>query len=379
MPDKDEQMIRPGVLIVSASTGTGHMRAAEALHEAAAARHPHLAVEHVDLLATAPRWVRSVYGAGYEMVAMKAPRLWKGIYHVTDGERDHAHWGPLARRLVFREFRRRLQSGSWGVVLSTHFLPSQLAAGRPGFPPVAMVITDFTLHRYWVQPRVRRYFVATETMAAELRGRIPGARVEASGIPVGPAFAAAPPPAEARVALGLDPDRPVVLVMGGGLGIGVEEAADAALAGSPAHVQVVAVCGRNEEARAALAARGVPEARLKVRGFERGMERWLAAADVVATKPGGLTTSETLAMGKPLLLTRPIPGAEEGNTRAVVAEGAALAAFDDAGMRAAFARLFTEPGVLDRLSAAARRIGRPDAAERVIDAVAREYGVSAAA
>jgi processive 1,2-diacylglycerol beta-glucosyltransferase len=242
-----------------------------------------------------------------------------------------------------------------------------------------MVITDFTLHRCWAQPRVRRYFVATETLAAELRGRIPGARVDATGIPVSPAVAAAPTRAEARAALELDVERPVALVMGGGLGIGVEEAVEAALASTPAEVQVVAVCARNEAARARLSALGIDDARLRVRGFERGMERWLAAADVVASKPGGLTTSEALALGKPLLLTRPIPGAEEGNTRAVVAEGAALAAHDDAEMRAAFARLFAEPGLLERLSAAARRIGRPRAAEAVVDAVARERADAAAA
>jgi processive 1,2-diacylglycerol beta-glucosyltransferase len=368
-----------GLLIVSASTGTGHLRAADALREAALARDPAAAVEHVDLLELAPRWVRSVYGAGYEMVAARAPGLWKGIYRLTDGERDHALWAPLARATLFREFRRLLESRRWDAVVSTHFLPGQLAAGRRGLPPFTMVITDFTLHRYWVQPRVRRYCVATETLAAELRGRIPGARVEATGIPIAPSIAAAPSRAEARAALGLEVERPVALVVGGGLGIGVEEAAEAALASTPADVQVVAVCGRNEAARARLSALGIDEARLRVRGFERGMERWLAAADVVATKPGGLTTSEALALGRPLLLTRPIPGAEEGNTRAVVAEGAALAARDEAEMRSAFARLFADPGLLERLSDAARRIGRPRAAEAVLDAVARDHAGTAAA
>ena len=369
-----------GILIVSASTGTGHLRAADALKGAFAELDPALPVEHVDLLALAPRWVRGIYGTGYEMVAARAPGLWKGIYRATDGpSHDRAHWAPLAHRILFREFRRLLASGRWQACVSTHFLPSQLAAGRPGLPPVSMVITDFTLHRVWVNPRVARYFVATDTLAADLRRRVPGARVDATGIPVACALSRAPSRGDARAALGLAPGRPTALVIGGGLGIGVEEAALAALAAAPPDAQVVAVCGRNQTAKARLEGMGVSPERLRVFGYVGGMERFLAAADVVATKPGGLTTSEALALGKPLLLTRPIPGAEEGNTRALLAEGAALAAFDDASARAAFARLFGEPEVLERLSAAARRIGRPDSALSVARAVAGGRAATAAA
>jgi processive 1,2-diacylglycerol beta-glucosyltransferase len=368
-------MERGGVLIVSASTGTGHLRAAEALREAFVARDPAREVHHVDLLATAPRGVRAVYGTGYEMVAERAPALWGRVYRATDGATaDLARWGPAANRLLFRDFRRLLLARAWNVCVTTHFLPGQLAAGRPGLPPFAMVVTDFTLHRFWVQPRVRRVFVATGAMAAELRVRVPGVRVDATGIPVAPAFAAAPPRDEARRTLGLDPERRVALVMGGGLGLGVEEAALAALDAAPGDVQVVAVCGRNEAARARLASLALAPGRLAVHGFAQGMERFLAAADVVATKPGGLTTSEALALGRPLVLTRAIPGAEDGNLRALTDAGAALSGQDAASLREAFRRAFGTPGVLEALSAAARGLGRADAAADVAARVDREYG-----
>lgn len=372
-------MRRSGVLLVSASTGTGHVRAAEALRQALAGREPALTVRHVDLLELAPGWVRTLYGTGYEVVAARAPRLWKGIYRLTDGREDSARWGALARKLLFQEFRRLLVRRRWDAVVCTHFLPCQLAAGRPDLPPFSLVVTDFTLHRYWVQPGVRRYFTATDALAAELVARVPGARVTASGIPVAPGFGAGVTREEARGALGIEPARRVALVMGGGLGIGVEEAVEAALETTPPDALLLAVCGKNEAARARLEARGVAPERLRVHGFVRGIERMMAAADVVATKPGGLTTSETLAMGRPLVLIRPIPGAEEGNTRALAAEGAALAAQDPAALREAFGRVFTEPGLLPRLSAAARRLGRPDAALAIADAVLSERLVRAVA
>ncbi len=360
-------MSRPGILIVSASTGTGHLRAAEALREAATEAHPEVRVRHVDLLETAPGWVRSVYGAGYELMAARAQRTWKEIYRLTDGDGgDHARWAPLAGRLLFREFARILASGPWSACVCTHFLPSQVAARHPGAPEVSLVMTDFTVHRYWAQPAVRRYFVPTEAAAAELRRRVAGARVDATGIPVAISFARAPTQAAARAFLGLD-ERPLLLVTGGGLGIGVDEAAVAALEGAPPEVAVVAVCGRNTRAMARLQALQLPDGRLRVLGYTLEMDHWMAAADVVSGKPGGLFTSEALAMGKPLVLTRPVPGAEEGNVDAVVRESAALAGRCGAELRAIYNRAFSDPRLRLRLAENARRIGRPHAARAVID------------
>lgn len=369
------QLSRPAVLIVSAANGTGHIRAAEAVREAFAAREPGLHVEHVELLSIAPGWVRTFYGSLFETVVSRAPRLWKEIYRVTDGsDQNRARWGPVAHRTLFREFRRLLKSGPWRVCLATHFLPAQLAAGRFGLPPLALVITDFGLHRFWVQRGVAQYFVATETMRNDLRRRrVRRTRIEVTGIPIAPAFAHAPSRHDARAELGLAQDRPVVVVMGGGLGIGVDEGVTAALQAAHPAVQVVAICARNEAARVRLCSLDIPPERLRVYGTVSGMERFLAAADVVAGKPGGLTVSETLAVGRPLLLTRPIPGAEEVNTRAVVQEGAGLCAATPQEMRDAFCRIFSEPGLLERLSLEARRIGRPHAAPDIVAAIQRDY------
>lgn len=366
-------MERP-VLIVSASTGTGHVRAAEALRAAFGEADPMLRVEHVDLLTLAPRWVRSLYGTGFEMIAARAPRVWKGIYDLTDGAaHDRARWAPAAHRVLFRAFRDLLRARPWSVCLCTHFLPCQLAAGRPGFPPFALTITDLTLHRVWVQPGARRYFVATSALADELRPRAHGAAVEVTGIPIDPAVACVPGRREARAEWQLDEERPVALVAGGGLGIGVEDATHAALRGADPSATIVAVCGRNDAARARLESLRLPPGRLRVHGYVRGLPSLMSAADVVATKAGGLSVSEALALGRPLLLTRPIPGAEEGNTRALVRSGAALAGRGDGEMRDAFARVFSEPGLLPRLAAAAAGLGRPFAARAVVESVRREY------
>ena len=366
---------RPSILIVSASAGTGHLRAADALREHVNAYAPLARVEHIDILQLAPRWVRRAYGGGFELIAARAPWMWRELYALTDGRRsDHARWGPLAQRLVFREFRRFAGSSDWDIVLCTHFLPCQLAAGRRGFPPFSLVVTDYTLHRYWVQPGVSRYFVASERQAAELRARTV-APVVASGIPVMPSFAGARCDRgsvtwrEHRRTQSLDTTAPVVLVMGGGLGLGVEEMTDAALATGINELQLVVVCGRNGAARQRLEARHFDDARVRVLGHVHNVEQLMAAADVVVTKPGGLTTTESLVVGRPLVLTRPLPGHEVGNVRELERSGAALAAHDAAAVTHCLQRLFGEPALLREMTFAAASASRADAGYDIAEQV----------
>lgn len=367
------------VLIVSASAGSGHVRAGEALQQAFQQHHPDVRVDHVDILRLTRRWVRAAYGDGFELVASRAPWLWREIYRRTDGPAVHAaRWGRVAERTLFRAFHRLLVSGNWQLCLSTHFLPTQLAAGAPGAPPFGLVVTDFTLHRYWAQRRVRRYFVPTDAMAAELRRRIAGANVDVLGIPVSPAFSHTPAPEAARAILGLDPYRPVLLVMGGAFGLGVEENALAALRAN-LNIQVVAICGRNEAVRARLLARNVPASRLTVHGYVAGIDTFLAAAELVLTKPGGLTTSEALAVGRPLLLACAMPGHEEGNARALQAAGAAVGVRTPAAVTDAVRHIFSDAAERRRLTRAARQLGQPYAARDIVDTVSHEYLLDATA
>lgn len=359
-----------GILIASASAGTGHLHAAEALRQALLMRDPATHVEHVDVLEHAPSWFRLAYAGGFEVLAARAPRVWRELYQRTDGPgADAAPWSGVAQRMLFPEFRRTVLSGEWGVVLCTHFLPAQLISPQEGAPPLAMAVTDFTLHRFWAQPSVRTYFVSTEGAASELRRRVRGARVHLTGIPVRPDLVLGPHRAEAAHSLGIPAHHRVVLVMGGGLGLGVDTLARAAAAAVGPGTTILALCGRNEAARHALA--GIP--RVRAVGYADDVRPYLAAADVVVTKPGGLSTSEALALGRPLVLSAGIPGHEEGNRRHLVGTGAALGALCPAELKAAVASVLGDEGLRLRMSEAARRIGRPHAADAVAAATQREY------
>lgn len=363
-----EMNLPRNILLVSASTGTGHRTAAESLRRAYATLHPAYHVEHVDLLDLAPRWVRATYGTGYELIATRAPWLWRQMYHHTDGEaHDRARWSPVAQRLLFSEFQKLLLSRSWNYCLCTHFLPCQLAAGRPGLPPFSLAITDFTVHRFWVQQGVRRFFVATDAMATDLKGRLNNPRVDVTGIPISPRFAEAPNRMAARNSLGIDSRRRVALVMGGGLGIGVEESVREALLHSPPETLIIAITGSNAAVRERLVQLRMPPWRLRIEGYVDDVERFISASDFVITKPGGLTTSEALALGRPLIFTGAIPGQETGNARAVAAAGAALFAEDQGELGGAIRKLSSDGQLLMGLAVSAARLGRPGSARDVVE------------
>jgi processive 1,2-diacylglycerol beta-glucosyltransferase len=336
-------------------------------------------VEHLDVLGLAPRWVKLAYRGGFELLAAHAPRVWGGLYRWADGpNEDHARWGAIAERLLFRSFDRLLAQGAWDQCICTHFLPAQLAAGRAGFPPFALVVTDFTLHRYWAQPRVRRYFVATAELAHGIRQRIPGARVDVTGIPVSAGFGSWQAPETARAALGLHSDQPTAVLLGGGLGLRVEETVNAVLKSAGADLQLIVICGKNASARERLEAAGLP-ARVHVRGYVNEIERFFAAADVIITKPGGLTTSEALAMRKPLMLTRGLPGHEEGNLRMLVESGAATDVSTPELLAQACRNLFGDVDAMARHRSAAAAIGNADAAVRIAAALQHDLQQEVAA
>jgi processive 1,2-diacylglycerol beta-glucosyltransferase len=165
--------------------------------------------------------------------------------------------------------------------------------------------------------------------------------------------------------------------MGGGLGLGVEGTTRAALEAAVEGLQVLAVCGDNAAVADRLRALDVPTSRLRVFGYVWDVERLMSAADVVLGKPGGLTASEALAVGRPLLLTRPIPGHEEANLHALLRTGAAVAASAGPAVKTELARLFREPASLRRLTAAASLAGRPNPAHEIARAVVA--GTTAAA
>jgi processive 1,2-diacylglycerol beta-glucosyltransferase len=261
-------------------------------------------------------------------------------------------------------------------VLCTHFLPLEVlgavkARGADQHPFVVCIVTDYEAHALWMEPAVDLYCVAAEETKARLVAReIDGARIAVTGIPIGARFSQSIDGAVIRRRYGLRDDLPVVLVLGGGFGMGPMGAILESLDAIGREFQIVVVAGRNQELRRELAGhdRRHPT---HVLGFVSNMHEMMSVADLIVSKPGGLTTAEATALGKPLFILNPIPGQETANSDFLLERGAAAKANRVEDLPFRIDRLLGSPK-LTEMAAAARAIGRPGAAPAICAAV-REH------
>jgi len=347
------------ILIATVTAGGGHVAAAAALEEAWRALRPADAVERVDLIKFFSPLHRKIYAAGYVKLVERAPELWGMLFGKTDNPKVVRRLGKLSRAFPGnsrKKFTGHLKQFKPDAVLCTHFAPLEALGllktseggvtrrphliekmgthrARPSEsrfsenwkPPfVVSIVTDFEAHALWMNACVDLYCVAAEETKARLIARgVPSENTIATGIPIAAKFSSKPDVHAVRKALGLRDDQPVLLVLSGGFGMGPVAEILAELDKVPQPFQTVVVTGRNEELRRQLATQ-TRKHPTHVLGFSTNMHELMAVASLIITKPGGLTTSEALALGKPLFILNPIPGQEAANSDFLLERGAAV-------------------------------------------------------
>jgi processive 1,2-diacylglycerol beta-glucosyltransferase len=366
---------RPGprIAILHATAGSGHRRAAQAIAAAIQELEPNATVREVDTLVFASRFYRTAYAQSYNVMAARAPRLWGLLYRSWESAplKRAAPGARLMDRLNLRRLARMVQRERPDAVVCTHFLPVEALAPMRARGeldvPLMGVITDLRAHPFWAIPDVDRWFVAGARAAEDLeQAGVPRARIEVTGIPVDPRFAQPLGRAAARARLGLDAARPTVLVMGGGHGVGPLGELAERLARLQAEPQVVVVCGTNQRLRRRIDELEPARAgRIRTLGFTHEVDLLLEACDVLVSKAGGLTCSEALVKGVPMVVFRPTPGQEERNAQVLRDAGAAVHAESAADVAHAVERMLTEPALQASMREAALALGHPDAALEV--------------
>lgn len=362
----------PRILVLSASVGAGHLRAAEAVELALRRLDPAAVVQNVDVLEHTTATFRRVYGKAYLDLVNKAPHFLGYFYDLMDREPSPQHKADRLRlameRLNLRPFLRFLRAERWDVIVNTHFLPAEMIAclrrEESLDTPQFTVTTDFETHRLWVNQPCDHYFTATAEGAANLvQWGVPATDTTVTGIPIHPAFAEPKDRAACLARQALEGDRPVVLQLAGGFGVGPVEKLYRTLLDVEIPLELVVVAGRNEELKARLEQSQPPDRhRVKILGFTRDMHELMAVADLVVTKPGGLTTSEALASGAALAIVNPIPGQESRNSDFLLENGAAIKINNTATLTYKVSQLLGDPSRLAQLKHNAARLGRPQAA-----------------
>ena len=372
-------------ILLTAGVGGGHLRAAQAVEQAirlgaSEGRWQVESLELVDVLDHACSPFRAAYRDGYLGLIRHAPTLLGWLYERSDVPWRGRRLRSVVNRACLGRLRAHLRRQPPAHVISTHFLASEFVADlrTRGELSCALstVVTDMDVHGLWFTAPCERYFVATEEACEILAaGGVQRDRVQVTGIPIDPRFERLPARREARDALGLPQDRPVVVFASGGAGTGRLEAIFEALLRVECAAHVVAICGRNEQATRALEA-CLTQARprcgftAQVMGFTDRMHEWMAAADLLVGKPGGLTSSEARAAGLPILIVDPVPGQEEHNAAHLLEWGVAARASSLATLSWRVSRMLADTTALSDMRQRALRLARPSSAREVAASVA---------
>ena len=288
-------------------------------------RRPDADVQNVDVLEVTNRGFRQMYGKAYLDLVNKAPYVLGYIYDYLDKpakKGKHRRSDRLRRAwqwLNLQKFSKFLRAEPWDLAINTHFLPAEIIAalredGKLDLPQVT-VTTDFETHRLWFNLPCERFFTATEEGALYLQSfGVPSESTRVTGIPIHPNFARPKDRAECLQRHSLVGDRPIVLQLAGGFGVGPVVKLFEHLLRVRQPLDVIVVAGRNEKS-AQLGDVDVPERhRVKVLGFTDQIDELMAVADLVVSKPGGLTTSESARHGIGMIIVNPIPGQESRNS-----------------------------------------------------------------
>ena len=316
------------ILLLSASAGAGHVRAAQALEkafkEAAEESGEVREVHHFDILNYTNKVFRHLYSKAYIDLVNKLPEVPGWFYDKLDKP-----WKNERRRLALDKLNTRplvklLREYQPDMIVCTHFLPAEIVSWLKAKERLAsrqaIIVTDFDVHAMWLVHHYEHYFVAIDEARAYLEALgTPAAKTTVSGIPIDPVFALQKDKSEMRAKHGLASNRTTILLSAGGFGVGSVEALIASLLPLQHRAQIVAICGRNEELKkrlTKLASRSKPDAMVTVKpvGYTQEMDELMTASDLVLGKPGGLTTSEALSKGLVFVIVNPIPGQEERNS-----------------------------------------------------------------
>ncbi|SFS80226.1 MGDG synthase family glycosyltransferase [Marininema halotolerans] len=356
------------VLILTESIGgNGHFRAAQAIAKGLDHEAPTVGVDISCGLPQFSRQLEGVVRKVYLNTLQYAPQLWGAAYKREEAFSDAFRSG--VGKVIAAKLRRFLDPLNPEVVICTH----AFCLGAAGYVKeqasqpyrLGAAITDFDVNGFWVHPAVDFYLVAHEGVAKKLHEKygVPKERVHHTGIPIDPDFSRSrPDKGEIRKMLGVAPDPFTIMLMGGGLGLGPLERSIEQFQKDMPTSQLLVITGKNRPLLERLSARFGEKRNVHLFGYVQGMADWMGAADVIVTKPGGLTSSECLATGLPMVICRPIPGQEERNSQFLMQKKVALRQDRPGSIPRHISPLLDSPDAWREMSFRARRLGRPDSA-----------------
>jgi processive 1,2-diacylglycerol beta-glucosyltransferase len=357
-------------LILYISKYSGHHRAAEALEAGLHKMPAEIDVTTVDALDYTNPILGYLLNRAYMKIIKKRPEIWEYVYDNPEVMKKTKKAREVLHRFNMAKIGKLIKRNSPDIIYCTQAFPcgmvSDYKKSRSSTVTLVGVLTDHAPHSYWLHDEVDYYVVPSSDTASRLREKgVPDSRIRVYGIPVDPLFGVKQGKEKVRASLGLDQKKPTILIMGGSQGVGaIEEAVFSLTADTFHNYQLIVVTGSNKKLFRKLEkiSRGLPAGVVTLFPYIRNVDALMDASDAVVTKAGGMTTSESLVKGLPMVITKPIPGHERMNADYLVSIGSAVEVKDVAFLHEKLNELFDDQGNLERMRERSLDAARPESA-----------------
>ena len=365
------------ILILSCSTGGGHNTAARAVKECLEL-HGHEAVL-LDPFSLSGKRTADFVGNAYIQLAKHAPGFFGFLYRFADAISSCRRKSPVyyVNRIPARRLYAYLQENPYDAIVMPHLYPAEMVTylkkKYSDLPPTVAVATDYTCIPFWEETRCDHYILPhIELLEENLKKGMSAENLHPYGIPVGQAFSRHSSKEAAKQKLHLPKDKPVLLVMSGSMGFGkmhlfVFELTRKLTNGE----QLIIICGNNRKTYRILKGTYRRNANVHITGYTEHVADYMAASDVVFTKPGGLTSTEALVRNIPIVHTAPIPGCETKNREFFVSRGLSLASEHVHTQISQGLTLLHNTELRNAMIATQQKYAKPDAAMQIVELLLR--------
>ena len=388
------------VLIFSATTGGGHMRAANALKEYIMEKEPDSVIKIEDTIEYASPFLNKAVTGGYVYMATKTPGMYGTFYKTIDKESPMNKTFEMAVNQYSKKFSPLIEDVKPDIIVTTHPIGTEMASAikSRGYAnvPIVSILTDFASHQTYVSEGVDAYIVSSTEMIGQMMARgVDGSTIFPYGIPVKQNFFKPINREEAFETEGLNPDIPVILIMAGSFGVTDILKIYHKIVKSPCDFQIIVITGKNEKlyetfvkylskltlnntlfefdlqkpaglkTSLKLSRHKKPFKPTKLLYYTNEVEKYMHMSNMIITKPGGLTVSESIAVGLPMGIFKAIPGQEQQNADYLIRNGMAVKIAKNKQCTETVTELMSNPDKLSAMRDSIQKCSCGNSSERI--------------
>lgn len=369
------------ILVVTASMGSGHNKAANAVAEAIKRKYPANKVNIIDFMSTETAYFNSLVKDIYLKMLDHTPSVYEFFYKFTSDSAKGSTIQSVFAHAMKKDMRELINKYQADMVICTHPFPCAAASylkqtGNINIPLIT-VMTDFCVHQFWLYKNIDIYFTANDLLKKEMVNQgLLEERIFSTGIPVGYDFRLEYNRQELLKKFNLEDNIPVALLMGGGLGLGGVKDALCQLERLKKDIQILVITGANVSLWSEMNEYAQhSKHKIFVWGYSHNIQEFMSVATFLISKPGALTISEALTRELPMILHDPIPGPEVDNARFISESGAAIWVKHQDTLDAVVREVLSDATILPKLKANAKILKKPFAADNIADIIADMLGL----